>query len=146
MPVFNNDVIRTEVSEDFRNSGEAGEVERGAAYLFRRDERLYNILKKGESFILDASIDRRWEFIKLALETHRYNWFIISLDLSKKFLLKLYEAKGYEISDALDRTLKEHNFFLKRHAKEIGLHISDKNFRNRMKLSIEAVKKWESSL
>ena len=146
LPVFNNDSIRTEVLEDFRGSGEISKIERELAYDFRRDERLNEVLKRGESFILDASIDRRWNILKAELEFHEYKWFIISLDLGKKLLLKLYKAKGYIISDSLDKTIEDHNLFIKKHKKEVGLHISDKSFRNRMKLSIEALKKWENSL
>ena len=146
LPIFNNDSIRTEVLEDFSDTGETIVVERELAYNFRRDERLIKMLNRGESFILDASIDRRWDMLKPGLELYGYRWFIISLDLKKSLLLKLYKSKGYTISDSLDKTIKDHNLFVKKNKQEIGLHISDKNFKDRMELSLEAVTKWKKLL
>lgn len=146
LPVFSNDSIRTEISEDFSGSGEISNGERGAAYIIKRDERLLKIIESGKSFILDASIDRRWELIKLGLEAEGYRWFIISLDLGKEFLTKLYKQKDYAIDDSLNTTIKDHDLFKRKHAKEIGLHISNKNFKNRMKLSLEAIREWEKSI
>ena len=127
LPILNNDAIRTEVAEDLIIFSQA-------EYEKRRDERLISILATGHNFIYDASVDRRWKSIKEKLVEFGYGWFIISIDLSKEFLIKVHEAKGYR-EEGVDQLIEEHNKFLKEHGEDVNLHVSDRDFSDRLALS-----------
>src|SRR3990170_7125982 len=75
LPIHSNDAIRSEVAEDllFFDQKE---------YEKLRDKRLEEIFKKGNSFIVDASIDREWDNYKNLINESNYKVFIISIDLS----------------------------------------------------------------
>ena len=136
LPVFNNDTIRTEVIEDLGifNSDE---------YIKRRDVRLKDILESGTSFICDASIDREWKEFKKFLTTKDYQYFIISLDLSKDLLIRLYNTKEYyESLERIDELINDHNVFLSKSAGDIGLHVSDDDFKNRCQVSYDKTVEW----
>ncbi|NCA93922.1 MAG: hypothetical protein GX765_01310 [Candidatus Moranbacteria bacterium] len=139
LPVFNNDAIRSEVTEDL---GEFDPDE----HLKRRNERLMNILEDGTSFICDLSVDREWKDFKKQLSQKGYHVFIISLDLSKDFLVRLYKSKGYfESLKRIDETINDHNIFLDNHKDDILLHILDKNFERRCQISYEEINRWIKS-
>lgn len=134
LPVFNNDAIRTEVIEDL---GRLDEKE----HLKRRDNRLKETLEQNKSFILDASIDRVWKELQEKTKKFNYEPFIISLDLSKPFLKKLYRIKGYtESLERLDELISNHNNFLKEYKNQINLHITEKDFPKRLTKSYTALK------
>ncbi|MFH0927984.1 MAG: hypothetical protein V1821_00755 [bacterium] len=136
LPIFSNDAIRTEVIEDI---GRFDERE----YLKRRDARLYELLGSGASFIYDASIDREWENRRSQVAELGYEVFIISLDLSRAALERLYRAKGYqESAKRLDELMNDHGNFIASHQKDIALHLNDQNFGNRLTLSLDGVYKW----
>jgi len=135
LPVFNNDAIRTEVTEDL------GKFD-AAEHIKRRDKRLKEITKNGISFICDLSVDREWGMLKKLLVKNNYRWFIISLDLSKQFLVKLYKVKGYNESlNVLDKFWSDHDNFIKNNDNEIGLHITDVDFKNRCEISFKKIRK-----
>lgn len=135
LPVFNNDAVRVEVTEDF---GKFDSVE----HIKRRDKRLKEITKSGISFICDLSVDREWMTLKKLLVKNKYTWLIISLDLSKQFLVKLYKAKGYSDSlSILDKFWIDHDNFIKINDSEIGLHITDVDFKNRCEISFRKARK-----
>jgi len=135
LPVFNNDALRTEVLEDL---GKFDSQE----HLKRRNKRLKETVKSGISFICDVSIDREWPTLRDLLKQNNYRWFIISLDLSKSFLVELYKIKGYgESLVELDKFLLDHNIFLKNYSDEISLHITDIDFNNRCETSYRKLKK-----
>jgi len=49
---------------------------------------------------------------------------MISLDLSKGLLMKLYEAKGYDESlKRLDTLMHDHESFLEKFSDDVGVHI-----------------------
>lgn len=131
LPIFSNDAIRTEVAEDLDEFNED-------EYIKRRDDRLKEIIESGTSFICDASIDREYKRIKGALAKQGYQKKIISFDLSKSFLEKLYRAKNYTAFDNIEGWLADHNQFLKEYGQEVDLHITDENFSDRLKLSLAA--------
>ncbi len=54
LPIFNNDSIRTEVTEDLLKFSEE-------EFRQRSLKRLNDLFNQGDSFILDASIDREWK-------------------------------------------------------------------------------------
>jgi adenylylsulfate kinase-like enzyme len=82
LPIFSNDAIRSEVIEDLGKLDQEG-------YIKRRNDRLTAIAKSGMAFIYDASVDREWMDLKMHLVDYGYDWYIISLDLSKKLLKRL---------------------------------------------------------
>jgi len=136
LPIFSNDAIRTEVTEDLG-------VFDQEVYVGRRNERLEELMSKGTSFIFDASVDREWKKLKEYLVKYDYRWFIVSLDLSKELLVRLYRAKGYDASmDRLDQLLVDHSSFLSEHENEVGVHINDSDFPNRTKLALDAASNW----
>lgn len=136
LPVFNNDAVRSEVIEDlgFFDSKE---------HIRRRNQKLKEIIESKSSFIIDASIDRQWKELKEKIIANNCDVFIISLDLSKKLLTKLYKAKGYtESLKRINELIKDHDNFLKEYSSDISLHISDKDFKKRNELSYKAVMKY----
>ncbi len=136
LPVFNNDAIRSEVIEDLG-------VLNAKEYLKRRNSRLKEIIEYGNSFIYDASIDREWKKFKGKLISSNYDFFIISIDLSKNFLIKLYKAKKYfESLERIDELIQDHDNFLNKYSDEICLHITDKNFIKRIQISYKSVKQY----
>ena len=140
LPIFNNDAIRSEIIENkgFLNIEEHKKI---------RDRRLKEVLDSWISFIADISIDREWIGFKEQLSKYTYKYFIISLDLSKELLIKLYQAKGYDESlKRLDTLLQDHEKFLERFSDDVGFSISDDQFLNRLELSLKNVDDWIKGL
>ena len=135
IPIFNNDTIRTEVKEDLLEFDED-------EYEKRRTFRAKSILESGKSFIYDASIDRRWAELKDYLEEYDYTWFIVSLDLSKELLTRIYKAKGYDALERLDDLLEDHQEFLNDYGDQVDIHIDDSDFPDRLKISGGAFGDW----
>jgi hypothetical protein len=136
LPVFNNDAIRSEVIEDM-----GGLVEE--EYLKRRDERLREIIQSKKSFILDASVDRVWDKLKENLKDAGYEVFIISLDLSKDLLSKLYiDKKYFDAQERVDSLINDHELFLENHREDINLHLKDEDFGNRLEKSYMTISEW----
>lgn len=140
LPVFNNDAICSEVTEDlgFFDSAE---------HIKRRDLMLKEIIENGTSFICDASVDREWKEYKKRLVANNYRWLIISLDLSKDLLVRLYKSKGYDESlKRVDELINDHNVFLENNKADVGLHITDKDFKRRCQISYEKTSDWIESI
>jgi hypothetical protein len=136
LPIFNNDAIRSEVKGDI---GFLDEEE----YIRRRDIRLKEIFHSGIPFIYDASMDRAWKGKKEVIIQTQYEPYIISLDFSKELLLQLYQqTKYYEAIPLLDTFIKDHNDFLEQYANDINLHITDKDFKDRLNIVYSNVKKY----
>lgn len=134
LPVFNTDAIRAEMTEDFLS------YDRDQYKTFK-NKRFRKIVDKGNSFILDASIDREWETYKKIIDGE-YAVFIISIDISEKFLRDLYKAKIYQATQDIDKWMEDHRKFLEKYGKLVNLSINDNNFKNRLALSAEALEKW----
>ncbi|MCL2280482.1 AAA family ATPase [Candidatus Saccharibacteria bacterium] len=145
LPILNNDAIRTEVSEDH---GWYLDGKDDAKYYTTRDERAYELLKSGKDFIYDASIDRTWSDKKAILIQSGYEWFIISINLSKDKLKQLYINKKYDKgsegdwTERLDGWCQDHQKFLEKFSGEIGLCIDDDNFIYRLSMSLEATRRF----
>jgi len=133
LPILSNDTIRTEVTEDCDGFNEL-------EYSKRRDDRSNSLIKNGVSFIYDASIDRFWQDRKKLLLDAGYRILIISLDLSKDKLQKIHKSKGYVRND-IDRFIDDHNNFLKIYYRDIGVHITDETFNNRLDISLDYIKR-----
>jgi len=139
LPVFNNDAIRSEIIEDLG-------VFNDNEHAKRRNARLGEIIKNGHFFICDASIDREWTDFKEQLISHGYDFFIISIDLSKNLLTKFYKAKKYlESLERIDELIQDHDNFLSQYSYDINIHITDKNFINRMQIAYDEVSKYLES-
>ena len=135
LPVFNNDAIRTEVTEDVGHF----DVEE---YNKRQAQRSRAVLASGISFIYDASVDRKWAEAEKEFKQAGYRLFVISFDLSYGMLLKLYAAKGYTQGDRLPLLIQQHDAFLKQYGDVVGLHITDEQFSDRLSLAKEHVTRW----
>ena len=139
LAVLNNDAIRAEVAEDLNGF-------RVNEYNGRQEKRLRQTLKSGISFIYDASVDRKWPTFKDWLSEYDYSYFIISLDLSEKLLTTLYKSKCYVNTDKLKSYIKDHDGFLSKYNKDIGMHINDKGFSNRLNISYNSVFNWMENI
>lgn len=129
LPIFNTDAIRSEVCEDLWAFDEIEAKE-------RMRKRLNMIIQKWISFICDASVDRTWEQLKTILIKNNYKYFIISIDLSKDTLFKFYKAKSYnEALIRIDKTVEEHNNFLKICWDDVNLHINEENYSKRLDIA-----------
>lgn len=134
--MINNDTIRIEVTEE---RGYLDEEE----YQKRRNNRVEEMLETGQSFIFDASIDRSWDVFEQYLKSFGYSWFVISIDISKELLTRLYHAKNYSFTpEEIDQNYEEHQQFLKEHPEHINLHLTDDDFLNRLELSAKAFEDW----
>jgi len=133
LPVYNNDALRSEVIEDL---GVLNQEE----FIQRRNIRLSDIITSQVSFIADVSVDREWLSIKEKLISNNYQFFIISLDLSKDLLTRLYQAKNYiESLSRLDQLLQEHQDFLNQYSQDVSLHISDNDFPQRLSICYQTL-------
>lgn len=136
LPLFISDAIRTEVKED-QLFFDIPEFDR------RLLARLEEPVASKQSFIYDASVDRSWPETKRRLEAAGYSHFVISLDLSRELLIKLYRAKDYAYDQKLfDDYYAQHAAFLEDHTADIGLHITDNEFSERLERSLKAARKW----
>lgn len=138
LPIVSNDTIRLEVMEDLLLFDQQ-EYER------RRDARGKQIISSGKPFIYDASIDREWPRLKEWLTAGSYQSFIVSLDLSRTLLAKLYEAKGYhDTLDRLETLMHDHDRFLDQHGDVVNRHIDDQAFPKRLEISLQSASQWIS--
>lgn len=136
LPIFSNDAVRSETIEDF---GSLDQTE----YIKRRNQRLTEIAKNKVSFIYDASVDREWSRLKERLEAGGYKWFIISIDLSRNFLEKLYQRKKYlEPLKQIDKLINDHDVFLEKYGNDVAMHITEKDFDKRLKISYQKALHW----
>jgi hypothetical protein len=139
------DAIRMEVREDLL----VDDINEPAAhdeYLKRSHDRYQTLLHDGICFIDDSSADRSWKQHKddqyYQLEEHGYDYFIISMDVSREFIDKLYRAnKSYSAKEA-DRFFEDHQKFLELYGADIGVHITDENFLTRMSVCHDAVSEF----
>lgn len=138
LPVFSTDVIRTEVKED---TGKTDINDSLDVYNERRNARFDEVVDMGTSFIYDASLDRTWDQVFGKLEAAGYRVIIISIDLSDDFYKKLLRVKDYLISLELsDGYIADHQKFLDGFKGEVALRITDANFKDRLELSLQAVR------
>lgn len=141
LPVFNTDAIRIEVVEDKMKY-----LFEDEEYLKRRNERANRLVRLGNNFIFDASMDRTWEETKKELAENGYQYFIISFDLSYDFWRKLSKAKHYENDEEVfKKVYQDHLDFVKENKGIVGLTITDQNFKDRLELSLKAAQKFLSS-
>lgn len=138
LPLFNTDIINTEMRED-RLFQDQEEFEK------RRKLRTNEALELGYNFIADFSIDRKFSNYKPNIEEKGYKYFIVSIDLSKEFLEKIYKAKEYQAIDKIPSWIEDHNQFLKEYNNLVNLHITEETFPDRLEITYNAVKAWINS-
>lgn len=139
LPIINNDAIRTEVMEDLGRF-EINEYER------RRDLRLNEAIKLNKPLIYDASIDRNWETRGKEVKNLPIDFFIISLDISRELLIRIYQAKKYSLNyELIDNYLDDHQKFLEINRGIVNVHITDENFKDRLEICRDALDLWLSS-
>ena len=157
LPILSNDSLRYEVKEDMLVAKlvlPEDLIKKGinqpkvlAEFERRLSQRRKELLKTGRSIIFDASVDRRWPEIKSELQAAGYSWFMISMELSRQFLEKLFGATDRkDFLPQLDDYFKNHQQFLKRYRSDINLEIDDANFQNRLKIAATELQKFIDGL
>lgn len=133
-PIFSKDIIRNEIREDL---GKLDKNKVDGIYEYR----MASLIEKNANFILDTSIDRKAD--ETLSQLTNYDIFVISFDISKNFLMKLWEYKGYELEEKVfDRNYREHLDFLDKYNNIVDLSIGDENFAERLELSLTVANKW----
>lgn len=146
LPVFSNDQLRFEVKEDMM-SDDINRPDVLSEYERRYVERFEELLATGNSMILDGSIDRRWAQIKKQLIDHDYYWFVIDMELSSTFLIKLFVATGRpKFLSQLPSYLKQHKEFMNKYSADISLKLTDGDFKGRLKLTERGLRTFIKSL
>lgn len=155
--ILRSDSVRFEVKEDLRienlsigedldfstpnRNGALEEYER------RLKERRHTILALGKLIILDGSMDRKWADIKDELHHYGYDWFMINMELSRKFLVDLYIGTGREsFIPQLDGYLRDHAKFLENFSQDVSLEINDKNFMSRLQIASSGLQNYISAM
>lgn len=145
LPIIQMDAIRMEVREDLLIDDSSDPTVR-KEFLRRAYDRYRPLLKEGVCFIDDSSADRSWKQQPkdqyYQLQEYGYDYFIISMDLTKDFVASLHSANNSASKQALDKYFADHQEFLKLYKDDIGLHITDENFLDRMQLCEAAVKSF----
>lgn len=146
LPIFSTDQIRYEVREDLRldDINKPGGVEE---YEKRQQERYSRLISSGMSVIFDGSMDRKWGERKKDLKRAGYDWFMINIELTKPFLIKLFGETGRIewAKDHLDNYLEQHQNFLAEFRADIHLEINDSNFEDRLKVAAKGLKSFLES-
>jgi hypothetical protein len=137
------DAIRMEVREDLLVD-DVTDPRIVEEFQKRAVHRYQALLKKGVSFIDDSSVDRSWKQPSsdqnYRLNGRNYDYFIISIDLSKAFIQKLHQANHSQSADKLDDYYDDHQKFLEQYSEDIGEHITDETFADRMDICERATK------
>jgi hypothetical protein len=143
LPIIQMDAIRMEVREDLLIHDGADPRVLGE-YRRRSITRYQALLKAGVCFIDDSSADRSWKQQPTdqyyQLQEHGYDCFIISMDLSMEFIRKLYAANHSLSKDNLEELFNDHRQFLEKYSDDVGVHITDQQFLERMSICERAVK------
>jgi len=146
LPVFNNDQIRFEVKEDMM----ADNINRPdvlAEYERRYKERFEELLSTGHPMLLDGSIDRRWPQTKEQLKKFGYEWFLIDMELSKKFLDQFFVSTGRpKFLDQLPRYLEDHAKFMKDYSDDVNIQITDELFPKRLEIAASGLRTFIDNL
>jgi len=135
LPILNSDNIRSEVIEDLGYLDED-------VFRSRLKERFLELVSNDKSFILDASVDRRWWEIKELLEKRKYTYYIISFDITRDFLETLYKNKGYHnFLPDIERYISDHKKFMEKYGQDVYITITDENYLSRLEIVTVAVNK-----
>jgi predicted kinase len=150
LPILSSDNVRFEVKEDLRvqnlniredlNFSSVNQNGALVEYERRIKERRHEALARGMPVILDGSVDRTWQDVRDQLQEHNYDWFMVDMELSRKFLEELYTGTGREAYiGQLDAYIADHQRFLAQHSEDISLEITDATFLDRRKVAIDGL-------
>lgn len=142
------DAIRLEVREDLlKDKSDDPEVRK--EFLKRAYERYQPLLQEGVCFIDDSSADRSWKQKPddqyFQLKQFDYDFFIISMDLSKDFIRKLHAANKSASQDKLEEYFEDHHEFLRLYSNDVSVTITDDNFLDRMNVCEQAARHFIDS-
>lgn len=130
-----------EVREDLLLDNAADPMVR-KEFLTRAYARYQSLLQSKVNFIDDSSADRSWkqkpddQYFQLV--EHGYDYFIISMDVSEKFITKLHNANKSTSRGEAKRYYEDHRTFLELYSNDVGVHITDQNFPDRMAICEQA--------
>ena len=61
--------------------------------------------------------------------------------------MKLYKAKGYDQSlKRLDTLMHDHESFLEKFSDDVGIHIWDDQFFDRLEIALRSIRAWIESM
>lgn len=149
LPIIQMDAIRMEVREDLLIDSASDQRVRDE-FMRRARARYQPLLQQRVCFIDDSSADRSWkqnpgdQYFQLTEAGYRY--FIISMDLSKEFICSLHGANKSVLSHVADKYFDDHQKFLDAYASDVGIHITDQVFPQRMQLCEDAITKFLAGL
>jgi hypothetical protein len=143
LPIFNNDQLRAEVKEDLMVDN-INIPEALAEFEKRMTGRRLEIFATRRPIIFDGSVDRRWEESKKQFLDADYDWFLVSLNLSKEFLVKLFNSTGRAkfAQTKLDGYLKQHEEFVDKYDSDVSVRITDETFKDRLKVSADGLQSF----
>jgi predicted kinase len=142
LPIFSTDNIRYEVKEDLLVS-DINEPKASKEYNYRQNKRFQDILELKKNFILDGSVDRRWQEVKNQLNAAGYNWCLIDMELSRDFMINLYtKTNRPRAIEELDAYLVQHANFMKKYSSDVKLKITDQLFKDRNSIAEKTVRKF----
>ena len=143
LPRMENDALRNEVRGDMMDNLLNPDVR--AEYNRRLKERYDELNTLGWSFVDDCSIDRTWK--------SRDEWFsparvpfIISFDLSYEFIKNRYSLGKVPQLDHLRRWVDDHDVFLAEFGKQVNVHITEENYKDRISICENALRDFLKSI
>ena len=145
LPRFERDKIRNEIKADF-NTTDINVPEALSEFNRVSRERYVELIDAKVSYILDSSVDRKWEEVKKEHEDRGYSFLLISFDMSRKWVARVYENFHNEHQFNEDGYFEEHAMFLDEHGVDIDLSITDKTFSDRIKLSEQAMRDFLATI
>lgn len=146
IPSFANDRVRDEVKEEFLTA-DINDPDALAEYERRAATRRGVLFDTHKSFIIDSSVDRKWEQIKQQIQNAGYAYFLISMELSEEFMMNLYsKTNRHEAIDLLPHYMEQHQNFTKQFSQDISIAITDNLFNQRLLAAEEALQKFLHTL
>ena len=127
LPIFSNDSLRSEVFQDYWETNKT-------VHLELRNKRMEEVLKSGNSFIWDFSIDREWKDYKQLLSNYNYRFFLICIHSDSTSTTEQKWPSSL-------KNFNEHELFLNTYTSDLNLHITQENFKDRMNICYEWIEK-----
>lgn len=146
IPSFANDRVRDEVKEEFLVA-DINEPHALAEYEKRAAKRRADLFSSGRSFILDSSVDRKWQEIKHQVQEAGYAYFLINMELSREFMENLYsKTSRLKALEQLPNYMKQHQDFMKQFSQDISVTITDTIFNQRLNVSQKSLQEFLKKL
>lgn len=140
LPIINRDIIRSEVKEDLL-AASINEPPAKKEFEKRLASRWNSILADQKSIILDGSVDRSWAKTRNGLEAAGYRWFMIDMELSREFFVKLFTATNRpKAIKQLDGYLEDHRKFMDKYGSEVDIRIDDSTFPERLEIASKGLR------